>query len=99
MAEQIPYYSKNLQDSLNGMYGHNIIDSGDSAVVGRVFSSITATAGCTVSYTKYTGIESNGDDTVTSLNLNAGTKINTGAITIVSVGGIGGRAFLTILEL
>jgi hypothetical protein len=99
MAEQIPYYAKNLENSLNGMYGHNVIDSGDDSVTGRLFSSIIATAGCTVSYDKYTPIASDGDDSVSGLTLSQRERIVTGAIHNISVTGIGGKILATILEI
>ena len=99
MAEQIPYYAKNLQDSLNGMYGHNILNGGDTSPEGRLYSSITATNGCTVTYTKYTGIPTNGDAVVVSLALNARQRIITGAVEDITVVGIGAAIVAQILEL
>lgn len=96
MNEQKPYYSKNLQDSLNGMYGHNILESGETSEAGVVFSSITATSGCEVSYDKYTGINSGGGN-VTDLTIPAGATTHTGAITNVRVTGLGAKALLQIL--
>ena len=99
MNEQQPYYARNLSMSLKGMYGHNILGLGDTSVSGRLFSSITAVSGCDVSYTKYTGIASDGDATVSSMSLSTGTTIFTGAITNVTISGLGSKALLQILDI
>jgi hypothetical protein len=99
MAEQIPYYAKNLQDSLNGMYGHNILEAGETSPAGRLYSAITATAGSTVAYDRYTPIASDGDDSVTGLALSAREKIITGAIHNISVTGLGAKLIANILEI
>ena len=99
MNEQKPYYAKNLQDSLNGMYGHTVLGAGDDTVAGRIYSSVTATAGCTIAYDRYTPIASEGDDRVTGLSLTAGQTLNLGAIHNIEVTGLGARLVANILDI
>ena len=71
MANELQYTSV-FQKVSFGDYGLRILSSGETSVANEAFAAIQVLADCVVSFTNNT---EGGDNTITSLSLNAGQAI------------------------
>jgi hypothetical protein len=97
----LPDYAKNFEVSSLGLYGHNIISTGQTSVTGRAYNAIQVIADCTISYTSAfpTKPVTNTDATVTGLALTKGTTIILGCVKNIAVTGTGGKIIAHLISI
>jgi hypothetical protein len=103
MSTQInlPDYAKNFEISSLGLYGHNVISTGETSATGRAYNAIQVIADCTISYVSAfpTSIALNTDATVSGLVLTKGTTIFLGCVKTIAVTGTGGKIIAHLISI
>ena len=97
----LPDYAKNFEISSLGLYGHNIISTGETSVTGRAYNAIQVIADCTISYASAFPAKpvTNTDATVTGLALTKGTTIFLGCAKDIVVTGAGGKIIAHLISI
>jgi hypothetical protein len=103
MATQInlPNYAQNFEVSSLGLYGHNIISTGETSATGRAYNAIQVMEDCTISYESAFPEKPiiNTDASVTGLELTRGTTIILGCVKNISVTGVGGKIIAHLISI
>jgi hypothetical protein len=97
----LPDYADVYDVASLGLYGHNIIDDGDTSATGKVYNSIQCVATGTISYiSAYPNaeIEANTDSTVTALAVTIGNIYTLGCVKNIAVAG-GGKIIAHLISI
>jgi hypothetical protein len=97
----LPDYADSFKIASLGLYGHNVISTGETSVTGRVYHALQVLSDCTVSYDSAfpTEIAVNTDATVTSLPLTKGTTIFLGCAKNIEIAGADGKVIAHLISI
>ena len=97
----LPDYAESFKISSLGLYGHNVISTGETSVTGRAYNAIQVISDCTISYESAfpTKPITNTDATVTGLALTKGTTIILGCVKNISVTGTDGKIIAHLISI
>tara|TARA_R110000822_G_scaffold2062_3_gene9746 strand:- start:525 stop:842 length:318 start_codon:yes stop_codon:yes gene_type:complete len=100
-AINLPNYAKNFEISSLGLYGHNIILTGQTSATGRAYNAIQVISDCTISYVSAFPAKpfTNTDATVTALALTKGTTIILGCVKDIAVTGTNGKIIAHLISI
>lgn len=103
-AIKSPNYGEVYEISSLGLYGHNIVISGEFTPANRVYNSVKCIAGCAIDYVEaypdnLPKIKDNTDSTITGLSLIAGETYILGCVKDIAVSGIGGKIVAHLISI
>tara|TARA_R110002167_G_scaffold364584_1_gene586792 strand:- start:240 stop:557 length:318 start_codon:yes stop_codon:yes gene_type:complete len=96
-----PNYANNFEISSLGLYGHNIINDGQTSAAGKVYNSVQCAVTGTISYVSVfptSTIQTQTDATVTALQVTVGQTYILGCVKNIAVAG-GGKVVAHLISI
>jgi hypothetical protein len=97
----LPNYGKVYEIVSLGLYGHNIINDGETSPNGKVYNSIQCAVTGTISYVSEfpeSTVQTQTDSTVTALPITAGQTYILGCVKAIAVAG-GGKVVAHLISI
>tara|TARA_R110000850_G_scaffold271073_1_gene404965 strand:+ start:1316 stop:1633 length:318 start_codon:yes stop_codon:yes gene_type:complete len=97
----LPDYGKVYEIASLGLYGHNIINDGQTSATGKVYNSVQCAVTGTISYVSVfptSTIQAQTDATVTSLEVTVGQTYILGCVKSIAVSG-GGKVVAHLISI
>lgn len=99
MSLYLPDYAKRFEIASLGLYGHNILNTGDTSPTGSSYVAVQGISDCTISYTANFPIDTNSDATVTGLAIAAGATVVLGCVRDIVVAGADGKILAQLVSI